>query len=613
MPNELLEPYRQGWALPFRGEIWEYGRCLDLQNGYAVKGLFDIARSKYLMEPFRALRNQRIRQVVVIKAVQTGGSLLADVWVPYMIEHDPGDMLWLFQDDDFATRYMAERFLPLLRSTRSIKPWIDSAGRFGVQRDAIYLPHMSIMIGGLNEGNVQSLSKRVVIIDEAWMAKSNGLIRQAKDRTTAYPYTSKVLIISQAGVEGDDLDLEWAKSSMSEWQWQCPSCKRHQKFEWNAPRTDGTWAGMKWETNEFTRPAGRWNYPAVAKTARLECFHCGHQVEDTPTNRRLIDDTHCYAPSNPTADESILGFHWPAIANPDISFASLVVKYLQAKEQQEQHGYLLPLMEFYQKQLAVAWNLNAADDVRKVAEATFDLSADWPEEAHRFLTVDCQKDLKEFWWVVRAWSKSGESRQLGRGRAETWDEIAEIQSQYKVQDQKVFVDCNWETTAIAAECVRRGHVADVMGRKVWRCWIGLRGTRTASFLHRDPKSGVADKRIYSPLTWLDPSIGKSATRYKVPCYDWSNLHVKDILKRHRDGRAAKFLSLPDSDPPTDRFSYTAQMNSEIRVRETDDYGRKISVWKQLGSRPNHWWDCECMQIVAALIFGIIGGEQQGQD
>ena len=29
---------------------------------------------------------------------------------------------------------------------------------------------------------------------------------------------------------------------------------------------------MKWETNDTTRPDGRWNYPVDAKTARLECI-----------------------------------------------------------------------------------------------------------------------------------------------------------------------------------------------------------------------------------------------------------------------------------------------------------------------------------------------------
>jgi hypothetical protein len=608
---ELANRWRRGWSLPFRGEIYEYAADLDLQNGYAIKGQFGIARSKYLIAPFQAIRNPRVRQVVILKAVQTGGSLLADIWVPYTIEHDPGDTLWLLQDDKFANTYMQSRFLPLLERTKSIKPWLQAAGRFGIKKDELLLPHMSVMMGGLNEGNVQSFSRRHVIIDEAWMAKSNGLIRQAKDRATAYPYTSKVLIISQAGVEGDDLDLEWKSSTMMEWHWQCPHCTKHQPFKWSEKRDDGSWSGMYWETSETTRPNGRWDYKAVFKTARLECHHCGHRVEDTPANRRRLDDTHEYRTTNPGADPTIAGFHWPAIANQDITFGGLVVKYLRAKEQHEEHGYVLPLVEFYQKQLATPWNLNTSADYRRVSYEPYDVVSDWDREAYRFLTVDCQKDFKEFWTTARAWAGDGETRQLARKRLESWEEVAAFQAEWKVKDQHVFVDCGYEQTRVAAECVKHGHVGSVGGRKVWLCWVALKGVRQETFTHTNPQTKISDKRVYSELDYLTPNIGQGGGGYRCPFFAWSNLSVKDILRRHRDGEAAKFLSLPDTDPPSDVWSYTAQMNSEIRVKERDDNGKQVSIWRPVNNRrPNHYWDCEAMQIVAALVCGIIGDMKQ---
>src|SRR5438132_11681510 len=119
---QSLEAGRNAWSSPFRGEIYEYGAGLDLQNGYAVRGMFDVHRTRYLIEPFRALRDSRIRQVVINKPVQTGGSLIADIWVPYLIEHDPGDLLWLFQDDDFCDSSMSERCEPLLNGLVCLTP-----------------------------------------------------------------------------------------------------------------------------------------------------------------------------------------------------------------------------------------------------------------------------------------------------------------------------------------------------------------------------------------------------------------------------------------------------------------------------------------------------------
>lgn len=614
----IFESYRSGWELPFRGEIYEYGRQIDLQNGYAIKGPFEVERSKYLLAPFRALRNPRVRQVVILKAVQTGGSLVADIWVPYIIRWDPGDLLWLFQDDDFAGKYMDERFIPgCLKRAPGIVEMLSANGKFALQRKQFLLPLMSALIGGLNEGNVQSLSKRYVIVTEAWMAKSNGLISQAKARTTAFPYTSKVLIESQAGVEGEDLDIEWKSSSQQVLHWNCPECGFAQPFEFSRKRDDGSWSGMKWDTNDLTCPNGEWNYDLVGQTARYECYKCRCRIEDRPHIRRQLNDSYHYAATNPRAEAGVEGFTWPAEANQDISFASQVVKYLKAKDQDERHGYRLPLQEWYQKQRAKAWNPNLTMDIKRAAYEPYDVSSSWPEEAYRFLFVDCQKDLKEFWYQVRAVAMSGESRQLARGKTENWDELAKLQEFWKIKDQQVFVDGGYEQTRVAAECVRHGHVGQVKTaqgvKKIWLCWTILKGSKLETFTHANPKTKLKEQRIYSRMDWINPNLGKRRTGLLVPFYNWSNLGVKDILRRYRDqDKAPKFLALPDDEPPTNVWSYTAQMNSEIREQVYDDKGVKVSIWRPIARRPNHYWDLEAMFIAVCGIVGIIGGGELDQ-
>jgi hypothetical protein len=52
------------------------------------------------------------------------------------------------------------------------------------------------------------------------------------------------------------------------------------------------------------------------------------------------------------------------------------------------------------------------------------------------------------------------------------------------------------------------------------------------------------------------------------------------------------------------------------LKERDDKGNLINLWVPVSlggeqkfskERPGHYWDCEKMQKVVALIFGIIGG------
>jgi hypothetical protein len=49
--------------------------------------------------------------------------------------------------------------------------------------------------------------------------------------------------------------------------------------------------------------------------------------------------------------------------------------------------------------------------------------------------------------------------------------------------------------------------------------------------------------------------------------------------------------------------YLAQLESEQRVKEKGNW-----MWKQIGSRPNHLFDAECLQVVGATMLKIVGRE-----
>jgi hypothetical protein len=628
-PSRIIEAFRNGIQLPFTGEIYEYAANFDLQRGYAVKGPFDVSSSKYLIAAFKALRDPKIRTECILKAIQTFGSGAAsDLYVPYLIEHDPGDTLWLFgQGNDAAVEQFESRILPAWWTHPTLRQWLLAAGRFGITQNGVLMPHMGVTISGLSEGNVHSKSIRYLIVDELWLEAEKpqlaGLIEKAIGRTGAYPLTHKIVIISQGGITGTDWDKKWLQTNQQRWAWQCDGCKKHQIFEWFTQRPDKSWAGMKWETNEFTRPNGRWNYTAAGKTARLECVHCGHQTSDTTANRRRLDDTHTYIATNPLADETLSGHQWPSIARFNISFEKVVSRYLQAKDQQDEHGYLLPLIHFYQQELAVNWDQNTAADYKRISFEPYEIHSDWKDESYRFMTVDCQKDFNEFWFVVRAWAANGESRQLDRGRLESWEQVAAKQAEWKVNNQDVSVDCGYEQTKVADECIQHGHLSwRVTGgekRQVWICWSVLKGTRFETFEHLHPRTKARELKVYDRGKYLSPTrmpaaVGRS--KVGVPFFMFSALHVSDILARHRDGKAAPWLCLPDVAPASDLLSFTNQMHSHTRVKERDDKGMLVNIWQPISAggdkkvnrkRPGHIWDCEKMQIVNALRRGIIGG------
>lgn len=609
--GEVANQFR--WPAPFTGQIYEFGKSLNFQGGYAIKGSFDVLRSLYMVDPFKSLRNRNKRQVHVRKAVQTGGSVIADVYASDTMHNDPADMLWLMQDDDFAKKYCEQRFNQLIESTKCLKDLVTSIDRHAKQKTMIMLRAMTLMICGLNEGNVQSLSWPRVIIDEFWMSKVSGLGRQAKARTTAFPHTKKILIIGQAGEENDDEDIEWSTSSQCEWGLKCPCCKKLQPYHWNIQRSDGTWAGMKWETNEFTKPRGKWNYAEAGKTARIECIYCGKDIDDIPGTRRLLNDTGEYIIGNTGADATIDGYHWVSEANIDIPFSEGVQAYLKAKEQDEEYGNRTLLKEFFQKRRAIPWSENQSSEFYRVPVEAYEINTDWKEEKYRFMTVDCQRDFMEFWIIIRAWSSTGESRLLYAGSVTSWSEVSRVQSEYQVKDQRVFVDCGYETMTVYEQCLKHGHWGSIKGKRVWLCWVALKGMDHGMWSHEQilPDGSIErELKVYSPKGRGNPGLGKYATQQRCPYYLWSNLHVKDILKKHIDGKGGKFTIPEIFGGNANQKIYNEHMNSERRQKNTNTKtGAKSYIWTPIGKRPTHLKDGECMQFVVAFIVAIIGGQR----
>jgi Phage terminase large subunit (GpA) len=615
------------WSPPFRGQIYENAAKIDLQGGYAVKGPFDITTAPHLVQPFREIANPKKRLISIMAAVQTLKSLIVDLTVPTWIEHDPGDTLWLFEDDPKAKQYAETRAMPLIRSIPEIASMLADVDRHDKTKTKIKFRHMSLVMGGLNEGNVQSISYRYVIIDEAWLARANGLIRQAKDRTKQYPDTKKILILGQGCNVDEDADLEHKETDQRELHYACPHCGFAQPFEIARRRPDnfplqrlrGTYAGLSWDTNDSSKPAGRWNWAEVGRTAHHRCYQCDARIEDAPEIRRRLAESYTYVPKNPGAPTELVGFHWPAEASTRIRFADLAIKYLRAKIAWNELGYRLPMQEFWQKDRGLSWSEESQAEPREIAYEPYDIKSAWPAEAYRFLIADCQRDLAKFYYSVFAVALNGESRELTRGIVDSFAELAAVQGDHQVKDQHTFLDCSYQMTKTLRECVRHGHVAKVRiggkTRRVWVCWTGLKGSPRELFQHINPKTKERTWRIFSERKYYDTSAGLAAApgrpaarSPRAPWYEWSNLHAKDLLQLRRDGDpgAPKFLVLPDDLPATDQNSYYAQMRSEKRKEEFAN-GRKRAIWLPISQgRPNHRWDIGAMLMTVESIVGIIG-------
>jgi hypothetical protein len=276
------------------------------------------------------------------------------------------------------------------------------------------------------------------------------------------------------------------------------------------------------------------------------------------------------------------------------------MRWLQAKDMLKYQGNKSLLEEFFQKDLAVPWKTSYDAATVSIITEAYDVNEPWGD--YKFMTIDCQNNFTQFYYVIRAWKKDGSSRLLKFGCVPTWVEVRQVQIDNAVKDQCVMVDSGNFATQVYAKCCEFGHKGLLRGKQTWFSWIALQGWDSKDFQHTD-----GTKKLYSPETRGDPSLGKESQGKTCPHYRWSNYSIKNILVWLRDGKGAKWVS------PVDDEEYARQMNAEILIKTVDKKsGRDKTMWIQRTGIPNHYFDCENMQIVGACMVNIMGNAQNPQ-
>ena len=277
-----------------------------------------------------------------------------------------------------------------------------------------------------------------------------------------------------------------------------------------------------------------------------------------------------------------------------MSWGELAEMYLRAKES-GRRGDLEDLKNFYQKRLALPWGDLEEVFTLDISPSGYRMGDDWESEAAvgakgailppphesknrvrlRFLTVDVQMD--HFYAVVRSWACDASIRLVYCAKLQTWEDVEILRNRFGVFPQLVFVDAGYSTFEVYRNCAKHN-------------WTALMGDGRRDFPHR--VNGKITQRFYS--TARHPLVSDRKCRMHY----WSNLGVKDTLARLRSNRnpdEGSTWEVP-SDVPE---KYLKMLDSEQRVKKGNSW-----EWRQIGKRPNHYWDCEAMQVCAAYMMKL---------
>lgn len=581
--NALTTLLAPNWRLPERIPPWKWCEENVKNIPYSpIPGHFKSANSPWVREAMEAMADPDIRIVSIVAPVQSSKTISAELCLCYIIANFPGPCLWLSQTNADAKDQAEARLHKLFSECDAVKK-LFPADRHKKKTQTVFFSNgMTLWVLGAHaKSNLQSRSIRWLIGDETWQWPS-GHMQQAEARVTAFGWLGKCIFLSQGGTENDDTHRKFETTDMREWEFKCPKCGKYQPYKWS---------NIEWDKN-YRDGEGRMDFAKVRSSVRLVCEFCKHEIADSDANRKLLNSSAKFVPQNPNAPTTKAGFHWNSLAS--MSWGELAEMYLRAKESCRR-GDMEDLKNFYQKRLALPWGDLEEDFTLDISPSGYRMGDDWESEGAvgakgavlppphenknrvrlRFLTVDVQMD--HFYAVVRSWACDASSRLVYCAKLQTWEDVEILQNRFGVFPQLVFVDAGYSTFEVYRNCTKHN-------------WTALMGDGRRDFPHR--VNGKITQRFYS--TARHPLVSDRKCRMHY----WSNLGIKDTLARLRSNQnpdEGSTWEVP-SDVPEE---YLKMLDSEQRVKKGNSW-----EWRQIGKRPNHYWDCEAMQVCAAYMMKL---------
>ena len=551
---------------------WATGR-VAIKDGLSPK--FDAANTPWLTDALDSLANPECRQLVLLAPVGTGKTAaMGEAAVAYIVAEDPGPTLIVNQTDADLEDWAKNRLAHTLKETPETKSLWPS-GRYGTTNTSYLFPHMSMYLTGANMSGLQSKSMRRVICDEPWIWKK-GLIDEAKGRLHDR-WNRQFILLSQAGVEGEDLDAEWETTDKREFCFECPNCKTRQPWDWSRRIMSEVKDGEKIDLT------------ATAKTCRIRCATegCDFEIADNPRDRRSLAEGATYV-STAAGEPGHIGYHYNILCNWRKPLWEVALQFLKAKESAKK-GDLVPLRQFIQKRLAEPWRDEMAESSTEVVLAGYsrddiDPTAKVEGERMRFATIDAGGD--HFWCVIRAWAQGGASKLLyegyvpGLGGDEA--ELVKLLARFQVLPAKTLLDLGYEWDRMVELCAKHG-------------WTGIRGAGEQNSWEHHLQNGSKVEKPYSLIRKTRSSKG-AVVKY---VFVGTNT-LKDMLARLASGNGVEWVTFSDVSKAYKKH-FKAESQQEVEVGRRKEIKR---VWILKNRKANHLFDCEVYQVGAALMFRL---------
>lgn len=300
----------------------EQNRRLSAESA-AEPGPWRTERTPYLREPMNAWTDPKVRHIVMVAASQVGKSEFLNNCIGYVIDQDPGSILFVHPTTIDAKEYSKLRIAPMIRDCPTLRkkvsdPKSRDSGNTILQKT--YPGGILTMCGSTEAHALASKPIRYVLGDERdrW-ALSAGNEGDPWDlamaRQTTF-YNAKSGEVSTPTVKNASaIEAAYATGTMERWKSRCPHCGEYHEIQW---------ADIRFEHDEII-VAGKKTYKV--RSVCYACPGCGCISTEAEMKRAPAR----WEADNPAAYEQGTRSFWlNAFVSQWASWESIILKYLNA-------------------------------------------------------------------------------------------------------------------------------------------------------------------------------------------------------------------------------------------------------------------------------------------
>lgn len=326
--NAAIGPAVRNFKPPEELTVAEWAdrhRRLSPENS-AEAGPWRTSRTPYLREPMEAFTDPKIRKIVMVAASQVGKSELELNIIAYIIDQDPGSILFVQPTLDDARKFSRLRIAPMIRDSKTLRAKVSDvktrdSGNTILQKS---FPGGMLTITGSNSASaLASTPARYILGDErdrwAVSAGTEGDPWALAEARQATFYNSKAVEVSTPTIKGaSNIENSYYQGTQERWCHLCPECGEYGEIIFDRIHFQHT----------VTKVRGKKVYK-VTGPVEWACPHCGVLIPEDTMRKQPAK----WIAQNPDAyNEGVRSFWLNAFSSPWTPWSKIVIKFLQAKD-----------------------------------------------------------------------------------------------------------------------------------------------------------------------------------------------------------------------------------------------------------------------------------------